>query len=201
MNQPPDRGSWRQRAPAGNTERVGWRKAGKSPADRSEQHWKRRKDRAISPTVAKRIKLLLLSTGLLAMLAIFVAWLLFRPRPVPLLALTVVDYAAPLDPNAYAVEDLRRFDHVFEHYRNVHFSSRIEGREGNWKTLLDRQLDAFKTGGPGNGWLFPDNDVLVLFISAHGVVDRQGRPALLMSDSDPLDDTTWVTVLRVACAH
>ncbi|MHB8974243.1 MAG: hypothetical protein ACYC4N_27735 [Pirellulaceae bacterium] len=195
MNRPPDSGSWRQRAAAGSTERAGWRKADKNRPDGAEQHWRRTKDRTITPTAVKRIKLLALTTGLLAMLAIFVAWLLFRPRPVPLLALMVVDYNAPLDPNAYAVEDVRRFEQVFQNYRNVRFYNKIEGRDGDWKTLLDRQLEKHRTGGPGNGRLFPDNDVLILFVSAHGVVDRQGRPALLMSGSKPLDDTTWVTVL------
>ncbi|MHB9065933.1 MAG: hypothetical protein ACYC4B_19220 [Pirellulaceae bacterium] len=195
MNRPPDSRSWRQGAAAGRSERASWRKADKNRPVGAEQHWKRTSDRTINPTVVKRIKLLVLSTGLLALLVIFVAWLLFRPRPVPLLALTVVDYHAPLDPNAYAVEDLQRLEHVFQHYRNVRFDNRIEGRDGNWKTLLDRQLEKYRTGGPGNGRLFPDNDVLMLFLSAHGVVDRQGRPALLMSGSDPLDDTTWVTLL------
>ncbi len=197
MNRPPDKGNQPPTgAPrGGGGERAGWRKAKKKRAVGAEQHWKRTKDQTITPAAIKRIKLLVYATALVTMLVVFVAWMLFRPRPVPFMALTVVDYAAPLDPNAYAIEDLQRFERVFQQYGNVRFNQRVEGPDGHWKTLLDRQLEKFRSGGPGNGRLFPDNDVLILFVSAHGVVDRQGRPALLMSDSDPLDDTTWVPVL------
>ena len=128
---------------------------------------------------------------------VFVAYLLFRPRPVPLAALTVTDYRSPLNPNALAAEDLRRFEAAFKGYRNIRFSSAMEGRDGHWKAVLRSQLQRVRAGGPGNGRLFPDNDIVLLFLSAHGVVDSQARPCLLMSGSDPLDERTWIPVLDV----
>ncbi len=131
------------------------------------------------------------------MLGFFLAWIIFRPRPVPLIALSVTEYPAALPPHALAEEDLRRFENVFRGYRNVRWSPLHEGREGDWKRLLDSQLNTAVTGGPGGGRFFPENNVAVVYLSAHGVVDSEGRPCLLMTFSEPWDDSTWVPVREV----
>ena len=127
---------------------------------------------------------------------VFVAYLLFRPRPVPLAALTVTDYRSPLNPNALAAEDLRRFEAAFKGYRNIRFSSAMEGATAIGKPCYAANCSVFVRGS-GNGRLFPDNDIVLLFLSAHGVVDSQARPCLLMSGSDPLDQRTWIPALDV----
>ena len=177
--------------------RAGWRKPASSGSSGSSRYWTQRQDRGLEQTTVNRIKLTAYAVALFVLVVVFVAYLLFRPRPVPLAALTVTDYRSPVHPNALAAEDLRRFEAAFKGYRNIRFSGAMEGRDGHWKALLRGQLQRVRAGGPGKGRLFPDNDVVLLYLSAHGVVDSQARPCLLMSGSDPLDERTWIPVLDV----
>lgn len=195
MNQPSDRGSWRQ--PAGTPGgRQGWRKAARpASSPDSSRRWTQLRGAGLGQAAVQRIKLLAYGLSLVVLLLVFAAWMLFRPRPVPLMALAVLDYRSPIDPNALAAEDLQRFDATFKQYRNIRASQAIEGRDGDWRAVLDRQLKQLRPGGPGNGRLFPDNDVLLLYVSAHGAVDSKGQPCLLMHGSDPLDESTWVPVV------
>ena len=187
----------KQRPPGEPSRGAGWRKPASSGSAGANRYWTQRQDRGLEQTTVNRIKLTAYAVALFALVMVFVAYLLFRPRPVPLAALTVTDYRSPLNPNALAAEDLRRFEAAFKGYRNIRFSSAMEGRDGHWKAVLRSQLQRVRAGGPGNGRLFPDNDIVLLFLSAHGVVDSQARPCLLMSGSDPLDERTWIPVLDV----
>ncbi len=197
MNQPSDRGSWRKSA-GESRGRQGWRNAARDSSSRdSGRRWTQLRGSGLGRAAVQRLKLFAYGLSLIVLLLIFAAWMLFRPRPVPLMALAVLDYRSPIDPNALAAEDLQRFDAAFKQYRNIRASQAIEGRDGDWRTVLDRQLKQMRPGGPGNGRLFPDNDVLLLYISAHGAVDGKGQPCLLMHGSDPLDESTWVPVLDV----
>lgn len=196
MSSSSERGKLR---PSGESSRAraGWRKPASAGSGGPSRYWTQRQERGLEQETVNRIKLIAYAVTLLVLVAVFVAYLLFRPRPVPLAALIVTDYRSPLSPNALAAEDARRLEAAFGGYRNIRFSSAREGRDGHWKAILRSQLQRARAGGPGNGRLFPDNDVVLLYLSAHGVVDSQARPCLLMSGSDPLDERTWVPLLEL----
>jgi hypothetical protein len=84
---------------------------------------------------------------MVGLLLVFVVWIIFRPRPVPLVAMYVTHYRAPLDINALAAEDLERFGATYRDYDNVSYFGFEEGRDGTWQRLLDAQLSEVLPGG------------------------------------------------------
>ena len=175
-------------------ERAGWRRKG-SPAagGRSEKAWTQptRKD-ASGSFVSYRFKLAALGLLSVVLSGVLIAYLLYRPVKVPVVALAVTQYRAPIPPNAMALEDIERLGRAGPKnldVTNLDIAQPTEGhmvRKRFW-SLLKQYLSAVRPGGPGK-------NVIVLYVSAHGVVDEGGRPCLLLSDADPLDSSTWVPV-------
>ena len=67
----------------------------------------------------------------------------------------------------------------------------------NWSGAANRgeralvQLhDLLKGRKPGG----PKNNVILIYVSAHGLVDKEGDPCLLLEDSSPLNTSTWLPV-------
>lgn len=206
--------SWRDRrkparravsADEAPTERKSWRKKG-APPPVTGAHARR----GIDPTdprravYRQRIMIGLLAMAFTSAFVAFIIYLYFRPRQAPLVPLYVT-YPASLQvpPNAYAAED-------YERLRATFVPRDVDGvptqRDGNanvgvWRqpandsgitrssflsTLL-RPLEqkGFRPGGPRK-------DVIMFYISAHGAVDENGRPCLLLQDSSPVDSETWL---------
>src|SRR5207253_3138938 len=117
----------------------------------------------------------------------------FLPTKVPLIAIAVTDYdysRAPLvPPNAWAHEDLQRFEQLSQ--------VRVSNKEREWgaaeeaKKYLSMQLEKARKGGG------PARNVVIIYLSAHGVLDRSGHPCLLLAKSDPLDAKTWLPMSEV----
>lgn len=123
----------------------------------------------------------------LLLVAVFIVKVFFIPVKTPLIAIAVTDYPAPYPPNAWAREDLDRFERVWPSV--VKGISRIgPGEDSNlnvteiaeaWQTetnalgTLHQALKELRPGGP-------KKDVVLLYISAHGVLDAQGEPCLLL---------------------
>ena len=121
------------------------------------------------------------------------AWvyqLAFRPRLTPLFAATVTDYGWPVDPNAWAQEDLARLSSLHQQ------SLRLVDLSADWRSreLALRRLDNDLT-------LLTESrqrtDTVVFYFSLHGVVDSQGQPHLLPADASPLDSATWLPVSEI----
>lgn len=151
-------------------------------------HEVRRRLRTRHRIRAIAVALLFLVT--VALTASWVAELAYRPRLTPVIAATVTDYAWPVHPNAWAREDAQRFGTLEDQ------SVRILDLTPDWRTRelalkrLDSELNALSESNLLTG--------TVLFsFSLHGVVDSEGRAALLPADADPLDSDTWLPVREV----
>lgn len=148
-------------------------------------HEVRRRLRTRHRIRAIAVALLFLVT--IALTASWVAELAYRPRLTPVIAATVTDYSWPVHPNGWAREDAQRLATLEDQ------SVRILDLTPDWRTRelalkrLDSELDALAESNLLTG--------TVLFsFSLHGVVNSDGRPALLPADADALDPDTWLPV-------
>jgi hypothetical protein len=141
-------------------------------------------------------------TGVLLLLAgAFVWYLLYTAPAAPLLAVAVTDYAAPLPPNAFAQEDVDRFPSAGATTGPLHI-----GRGNLRKTTIDpagwdssetalKQVDDWLQAATPGG---PQKNVVLLYLSAHGVVDGEGRPCLILPGGEPpFDPSRWLLVERL----
>ncbi|MCY2988666.1 MAG: caspase family protein [Planctomycetota bacterium] len=105
---------------------------------------------------------------------IYTRW--FHPG-VPLLVFTVTDYDPPLPANAWAQEDAERLKQAWTHDRDVEV--RVSWNVKPWSSR-DEFLAAIGDGvghaTPGG----PDKNVILLYVSAHGLVNDDGQPVLLL---------------------
>jgi hypothetical protein len=136
--------------------------------------------------------LLVLLFGVPALIA---AWVLLlpNPQPTPLLVVSVATYDVAIPPNGFAVDDAMRFTTVFgkDAYDNIALTVADEPSEA---AEFLKQLDDFlATSKPGG----PKGDVVLVYLSALGVVDDDHQPCLLLPGSRPLQPQTWVRMTDV----
>lgn len=176
--------------------RADWRGAAKGASGGgSGKGWTRK---AESPTRSKFSYFVqLLFFSLLALsLIVTVLWIAFRPDQAPhLIALCVTRVNAIVPANSLAWEDRQRMKTLFA--TDEAGSAANNGASRNVRLMLDdrqdysndefvaalrdRLADA-KPRNPLQRWFGPK--VLLVYLSAHGVVDGDGRPRLILS-SDP----------------
>jgi len=126
----------------------------------------------------------------------------------PLVALVIADYrSAAIPPNAMAQEDSHWFETLWARQDETGKTrktdigfwgdagvTRCEGARQCLQHFTDRLADpALRLGGP-------DTDTVLLYISAHGVVNSQGTPCLLLSDSTPQNEQTWMPLRDLLAA-
>jgi hypothetical protein len=171
--------------------RAGWRGGNKkdSPSSHRWQHdWARQGDRQQRSNVLRhRIKIgvwLALGLGLVAAIVIVA---LFFPKKTPLIALAVTDYEAPLPPNAWAREDLEQLATL--HARNLDLADISDEWTSSERGLraLATKLSGVKPGGP-------KRDVVVMYVSMHGIVNEAAEPCLLPPGAAPLATDSWLRV-------
>jgi hypothetical protein len=134
---------------------------------------------------------------LIALVGVFVAYVLWRPGYTPFLAMTVTRYgdemAGVVGPNAWAREDVERFRELGDATRVLKYSlvpyATEEAKVDGLKNLR-RNLLAAKRGGP-------EKNLVVVYLSMHGAVDGDGRPCLLPPDASPYDADTWLPMEEV----
>ena len=168
----------------------GWRrgsKGGKSDSAEggSGKGWQSRKQ-PTAKTGVSRHRTWLLSLGLAAisLLAIFIVVVLRIPRDMPLVVFGVTAYDRLIPPNAFVEEDTQRLASTNPDNINLMVFKQEITRES-----LKRHLkDSLHPGG------FVKKELITIYLSAHGVVDRQGRACLLLSDSKPVDESTWFLI-------
>ncbi|MEX0641262.1 MAG: vWA domain-containing protein [Pirellulales bacterium] len=128
-----------------------------------------------------------------ALFAVLVWWLNF-PRSTPLVSAVLVEYGFPVPPNAWAWDDEKAIREQLSIDGAVaatkdeplkfpeKWSVRWKDREAWLDALQDQVKDASYSriqrwltlgGGPGDG-------AIILYLSAHGVVDRDGRACFLL---------------------
>jgi hypothetical protein len=128
-----------------------------------------------------------------ALVTIFWYWWIMRHRAVPLLVFTALDYDAPLPPNAWASEDAKRLSEAgsgtkwmggTEREIRVEPLGPLAGTSSeNFLAALTDGLQSAKPGGPSK-------NVVLLYLSAHGVLDDDGQPVLLLGKRSKPSDTT-----------
>jgi len=145
---------------------------------------------------------LILGFGIIVILVLVVS--LLRPRRIrtPFAVLLVSEYKSPvIPPNALAYEDIYWFSKLWANKdekgnwtrRDIGFwgdpQKRRAGKETYVSQLMNNELGdkEFRPGGP-------DKDIVLVYVSAHGVTNSKNDPCLLMSDSDPYDESSWLPV-------
>ncbi len=164
------------------------------------------KQRDVSPT--GYWMRLLLWFGLIGLMAyMLVDWLRRGDRQAPFIAIHVTSYNDPLiSPNSYAREDVERFRQQWPTGEgriktigtdaSVRFVGDAEERQYDKESFLAHLRDQLANQKPGG----PRNDLVFVYISAHGVVDAMGEPCLLLSESKARSSETWLpldAVVRV----
>ena len=173
----------------------GWRKKGSTPArrptrerERSSAWQRRRVDEGQTAVFRHRLRLLALVLLAVALVAGFVYAVFWSGKETPIITITVTQCVPAIPPNSYAREDSERLAATNEENLKVcpdEQRGQITGSE--CLDHLRKQLAEQKPGGP-------KRDVLIVYLSAHGVVDEENQPCLLFSDADPLDSSTWLSV-------
>jgi Mg-chelatase subunit ChlD len=140
---------------------------------------------------ARIAALALLAIGVPSLLALFVSLFPDR-RPTPMLVLCMTSYKAPCPPNAFAAEDAARFEQVYTDYDNLKLTiPPTEPRSSSdFLNCIGDFLASAQPGGPGE----EGEGTVLIYLSAHGVVNDQGQPCLLLPNHNPLDAQTWLPV-------
>jgi hypothetical protein len=196
---------------AGGSRRNDWRGkgGGRRPSPRSapigDDRWRKKADGTPADFSARRRRLLLSRvafSGAATALVVALVWLLLgMKRQVPLIAGVVSSYRAPLAPPTLAEEDrivlesLSRGGSALDPgtARTVDVSARL--READREQFLQafvREIAALRGGGG------PDSDAVIVYVSAHGAIDRRGRaclvPPRLSIDASADADEAWLPV-------
>ncbi|NQT40875.1 MAG: hypothetical protein HQ581_25495, partial [Planctomycetes bacterium] len=152
--------------------------------------WTKRKDRTQERSVLRhRVKL---AAGMLVVAGLvvgFLVYLMHKPMRTPLLAVVVTEYDAPIPPNAWAVEDVERLAELDDEEILKYVRCRWESKEQGLRQLR-KQLDAMQPGGPGK-------DVVVVYLSMHGVLDGDSRPCLLPPGASRSDSRQWLPLAEL----
>ncbi|MDZ4820139.1 MAG: hypothetical protein SGJ20_14320, partial [Planctomycetota bacterium] len=136
----------------------------------------------------RRVRVLALLGLFAGLLAMLVYYLMHKPVQTPLIAISTPPYAWPLPPNSFTAEDLQKLTTL-----DKENSIQLANLSASWSSserglrALDRQLDELVNAGNRSG-------VVVLYLSAHGVVDGEGRPCLILPSSNPWKSETWLPV-------
>ncbi len=185
QNQPPTKpASWR-RSQASSTA-VG-------------SHWKQRyRNPAQGAATARRIKLAGFSLASLLLLTALIVTLLYFPRPLTMMAVAVTDLEGPVPPNALSGEDIQRIQETLGSHKNFHLQEPLMPAGDAQGFLQDFKAQLSKLRPKGPVVLRPK--AIVVYLSAHGVVDESGNACFLTSRYDPLDSSTWLKATDVLAA-
>ena len=189
--------------------KAGWRGGGSAPPvvrPKSQWGWRQREDRHDSAN--RRNFLLRVKAGLVTFTALVlvgvVIWIIFTfPVKTPLIVAAITQYEVPIPPNSWAREDVNRFQsawpvraahspgffrNLIELFRRDSSNVRVCDSPGQWtdqREALDSIEEQFNERGihPGG----PDKDVILFYISAHGILDDRGQPCLILATPPKLD--------------
>lgn len=96
-------------------------------------------------------------------------------------------YEAPWDINPWCEENLAALEKLDKHnlsLRRVSDPSLLAF--GQWAELCDDVEHLVESSEPAQP--------LLVYINLHGVLSQEGQPFLLVNDSQPLDDSTWLSL-------
>ena len=120
--------------------------------------------------------------------ACLVYYLILLPAKTPLVAAIAVEYRWPLPPNGWAREDLDSLTNALGgqtvSIREVPFSGASNAQKlGEQIELAGRRVARHGT--------------VLVYLSAHGAVDGEGQPCLVLPEADPVDSGTWLPLSQL----
>lgn len=185
--------------PSSGPPRADWRKKGGAPsgaspsASPSQGPWSgrwtdRKRGDAGGSALLHRLKLGAWGALFLILVGGLFYYLFFLPTRVPLIAAVITDYAPLIPPNALAVEDVEALAQTNRSNMDVIGILKDHDSRDDLRSSLRRQLDRVVPGGPGK-------KSVLIYLSAHGVLDEKNRPCLLLADSEPHDSATWLPLV------
>jgi hypothetical protein len=181
--------AWKSDQSGGGQKRGGWSGGSKS-RDVPQHRWQDAKSGGASTKPRSRqrqsrwIVASLLAVGLLSTL---VYLLLVNPVMTPVVVIAATNYAPPVPPNPWAVEDGVAISALHEQNISFHDASAAWNEEG--PQGLDQLLPADLLAGE------PENqEPIIVYISAHGIVNDAHQACLLRPGASAYDPTSWITV-------
>jgi hypothetical protein len=142
----------------------------------------------VSASSSHRIAVGALFATFVGLTSYLVYELLLLPARTTLIAAVADDYRWPLPPNAWAREDV---DALTIGLGDQTLSIRDLPLAG---MSADKALVKFQAQFDRAIRQTRRNATVLVYVSGHGVVDREGHPCLLLPAADPLDSTTWLKV-------
>ena len=145
-----------------------------------------------------RIRLISLALLALALIVGFVYWVFRQPQFTPFVGLAVTDYGGRLPPNAWAQEDLRKFQELGTGgeeggKRILRFAAATYAAgESGVAALSPLRAEILRTQGGG-----PGKETLVVYLSMHGGLDEQGNPCFLPPQTSPSEPPAGIPLRDV----
>jgi hypothetical protein len=146
---------------------------------------------ALSQMARQHMVIALLAGLFLVLVAVLVWYLTLLPTRSPFIVAVAADYRWPLPPNGWAQEDVAGLrNHLGDQTLAVTDVSlaKVLGEEPLVGFARHLELVAERTA---------PSRAIVVYVSAHGVVDGAGRPCLLLPEHDPLDSSSWLPLSKL----
>lgn len=164
-----------------------WRGRAEKTSERPRYRWQMtaeelKESARTSEDDSKRTRLVMLSICGLALLVLFLIWILLSPARTPLLIITESVYPASFPPNRFAEEDADRLEWLDEKNLSVYRENSLANLD---QALSQIESEIFR------------NRVLMVYLSAHGGVNSTGQPCLIPAGASPLDSRTWLPLSQI----
>jgi hypothetical protein len=154
--------------------------------------WKPSAPKRDDPEARQRAVRALVALTAVVLVGGFLYYLLTRPEPTPLVVLRASAYPLQMPPLAFAEEDAELLTKVSPH--NVRM---VPVAFESSSTSLDEFRKALQAAGGKFNPFGRGNNLVIVHIAAHGVLDPQRRPCLVPSSANPFDSTTWLPLEKV----
>ncbi|QDU28424.1 hypothetical protein ETAA8_35240 [Anatilimnocola aggregata] len=166
-----------------------------------EQDWKKPIVRGSVDEYRYKFKRTALWIGCLLLFGVFVAYLI-PPKNTPLVVFRATRYPLQMPPLSLAMEDEAFLKQISPSnlplresvpLRYIGASDVQSGEEDSRQRFLSR-LKEVQPSGPG--W-FSRNDMVIIYISAHGLVNADGQACLVPPNADAFDTTRWLPISKL----
>jgi hypothetical protein len=180
--------------PAPGPARAGWRGEGRTESSAPKHEWQKQKAAPAADATLRRqwfrVKVFTVTGVALGLIGAYIWYLVHSPTLTPFVATYVTDYAFPIPPNSWAREDVEAYAVLHQKTLFVDTKPMAPAADNPWQRLIER-LTARSPGGP-------QRNTIIVYLSAHGVLNSQGECCLLPpidSGDDPssfLDESRWL---------
>jgi len=168
---------------------------------KNEVDWKKPVVRGSTEEYRYKFKRAALWIGCFLLFAVFVAYLI-PPKNTPLVVFRATRYPLQMPPLALAQEDEAFLKQISPSNLPLRVSVPLSylgasdlqsGEEDSRQRFLAR-LKEVSPSGPG--W-FSRNDMVIIYISAHGLVNADGQACLVPPNADAFDTSRWLPLSKL----